>query len=186
MSNRISNAVVLLAIVTATACRIERTPRVDAADPTNVARAEIELTLRSYEEALVQGDARAAAAVFTPGAHMYLPDTPDIMGRGEIDRTITNRLADAEILAMQMEYDAIEVDAGVAHQFGRFHQRLRDPAGDEQEVDGRFAIRWIRSADASWRIERMLLNHSSGDSTATADSSATADSTVASVVEPAR
>lgn len=195
MSIRVTRTVVLLTLIIASACRIERTPRIDAADPANVARAEIELTLRNYQQALLEGDARAAAAVFTPAAHLYLPDTPDIVGRGAIDEALASRFAGDSIIEMVMEYDLIEVNAGVAHQFGRFHQRVRAAGADadrvtdeatdreaessfdsdaetnsesERDVEGRFAIRWIRAADSTWSIERLLLNHSPADSAAQA------------------
>ncbi|MGH7448174.1 MAG: hypothetical protein ACRELT_11470, partial [Longimicrobiales bacterium] len=61
--------------------------------------------------------------------------------------------------------EQIDVGAGVAHQFGRFQQRVRDPDGVEREIDARFAIRWIRSSDAAWRIDRLLVNHAPADST---------------------
>lgn len=159
MSLRLRNAVVVLALVAVTACRIERTPRVAADDPANVARAEIDLTLRNYQEALLDGDARAAAAVFTPGAHVYLPETPAIVGRGEIDRLFSEGLSGESITAMQLQLDAMDVGAGVAHQFGTMLQRFRDSDGAEHEIEGRFAIRWVRAADSVWRIDRLLINH---------------------------
>lgn len=164
MSLRLRNAVVMLALVAATACRIERTPRADRADPANVARAEIELTLRNYQEALLAGDARGAAAVFTPGAHVYLPERPVIVGRGEIDRLFTDGFAGENIIDMDMQLDAIDIGTGVAHQFGMMRQHFRDTDGAERRIEGRFAIRWVRAADSAWRIDRLLVNQGRPDS----------------------
>jgi ketosteroid isomerase-like protein len=150
---------VVAALVMATGCRIERTPQSDPADPANVARAEIEITLREYRAALAAGDMRRAAAVFTPAAHLHLPDVPDIRGRGEIDEALTARFAHDSIVGMDMQFEGIDVDGGTAHQFGTFHQTLRDTAGVERTLDGHFAIRWVRAGDSVWRIERMLLQH---------------------------
>ena len=168
MSLRLRNAVVMLALVAVTACRIERTPRVASDDPANVARAEIELTLRNYQEALIEGDARAAAAVFTPGAHVYLPETPSIIGRGEIDRLFSEGLSGESITEMELQLEGIDIGAGVAHQFGTMLQQFRDSAGMEHEIEGRFAIRWVRAADSVWRIDRLLINHARPDPTALA------------------
>lgn len=166
MSMRRWNAVVvMMALVGASACRIERTPRAEASDPQSVARAEIELTLRTYQEALLASDARQAAAVFTPTAHVYLPDTPEIHGRGLIDEFMANRFANETVEDMILQLDQIDVGAGVAHQFGQFQQRVRDPDGVEREIDARFAIRWVRASDAAWRIDRLLVNHAPVDST---------------------
>lgn len=168
MPLRVTNAVVMLALVATTACRIERTPRADADDPSSVARAEIELTLRNYQEALLEGDARNAAAVFTPSAHVYLPETPAIIGRGEIDRLFASDFADDSIIDVQMQMDAVDVGAGIAHQFGTVRQRVRDTDGAEHEIVGRIAIRWVRAADSVWRIDRLLVNHAEPDSAAVA------------------
>lgn len=167
---RIRRAVVFLALVGATACKIERTPRADPGEPVTVARAEIVLTLRDYQEALLAADPRRAAAVFTPTAQLFLPDMPEIHGRGSIDEWLADRFANERVVEIDMELHEIDVAAGVAHQFGRFQQRVRHTQGDEQEIDGRFAIRWIRAADAAWRIERLMLNYAPGDSAATPQS----------------
>jgi ketosteroid isomerase-like protein len=168
VSFRLSTAAVLLGCVSLTACRIERTPRPDEADPASVARAEIELTLRNYQEALLAGDARRVAAVFTIGAQLHLPDTADIRGRGEIDRAMANRFASGRIIGMAMESDEIDVGAGIANHFGRYRQQVRDSADVEHEINGRFAARWVRAADSAWRIERLLLNRAPPDSAASA------------------
>lgn len=170
MSLRVTNAVVMLALVVTTACRIERTPRAQADDPANVARAEIELTLRNYQEALLEGDARSAAGVFTPGAHIYLPETPAIVGRGEIDSLFASGFAGESMIDMQMRLDAFDIGSGVAHQFGTMTQRFRDRDGAEHEIEGRFAIRWVRAADSVWRIDRLLINQARPDSAAVAES----------------
>jgi ketosteroid isomerase-like protein len=159
VSIRISNAFVMLALVVAVSCRIEPTPGVDADDPANVARAEIELTLRNYQEFVIAGDARRAAALFTPGAHLYLPDAPAITGRGAIDSTMADQFARESVIDMAIDFDAIDVGTGAAHQFGTMHQRIRDAEGEERQIDGRFAIRWLRAADSAWRIDRLLVNH---------------------------
>lgn len=159
MTSRATLAVLVLMAATVTACRIERTPRADPDDPANVARAEIELSLRNFQEALVAGDARAAAAVFTPDAHLYMPDAPAVTGRGEIDAAVARRFAAESILEMDMRHDRIDVAGGVAHLFGTMHQRVRDPGGAERDQLGRFATRWVRAADSAWRIDRLLVNY---------------------------
>lgn len=166
MSIRVTRVLVLLALVAASACRIERTPRVEADSPATVARAEIELTLRNYREALLEGDARSAASVFTPGAQVYLPDMPVIAGRGAIDRIFADGFAGESIIAMDMQLDGIDLGNGVANQFGTMSQRFRDADGAEHGIEGRFAIRWIRAADSAWRIDRLIVNHAPTDSTA--------------------
>ena len=170
MSNRVTRAVVLLALVAVSACKIERTPRVEADDPANVAREEIELTLRNYQEALLEGDARDAAAVFTPSANLYLPETPVISGRGAIDRIFAEGFAGESIIEMDMQLDGIDIGSGVANQFGTMRQRFRDSDGAEHEIEGRFAIRWVRAADFAWRIDRLIVNHAPADSAVTAES----------------
>ena len=145
-------------------CRIERTPRADADDPANVAREEIELTLREYEESLSAGDARRAAAVFTPGAELHLPGADPIIGRGDIDRALAERFADGRIIDVTLTHDGIDVGIGVAHQFGTLRQRVRSEEAGEQEIDGRFAIRWVRAGDSVWRIDRLLVNRAAADS----------------------
>lgn len=164
MCSRSVKAGAVLAFITLAGCRVEPTPRVDADDPANVARAEIELRLRNYQESLVAGDARGAAALFTPGARLYLPDSPAIVGRGQIDQALTEQFATHRIVDIVMEFDATDVASGVASQFGTVRQRVRDPDGAEHEIDGRFAIRWIRAADAAWRIDRLLVNYAVPDS----------------------
>jgi hypothetical protein len=77
-----------------------------------------------------------------------------------------SRFAGGRVVDMTMESGEIDVTVGVANQFGRYHQTVRDSAGGEHEINGRFAIRWIRAADSAWRIERLLLNHAPSDSAA--------------------
>jgi uncharacterized protein (TIGR02246 family) len=168
VSIRVSNTVVVLALIVLAACRIEPTPRGDPDAPASIVRAEIELTLRNYQEAMIEGDARRVAAVFTPGAHVYLPGAAALTGRGEIDRALSDRFADERIIDMVMEFDRIDVGTGFAHQFGTLHQRIRSADGEEREIDGRFAMRWVRAADSAWRIDRLLVHHSPSDSGAVA------------------
>lgn len=161
---------VLLALVMAAGCRIERTPRASGDDPVSVAREEIELMVRNYQESLIAGDTRRAASVFTPDARLYLPDTPVITGRGDIDRAFAGRFDSERVLDLEMEFEGTDVGIGVAHQFGVMRQLVRDTAGKEREIDGRIAIRWIRAADSEWRINRLLINYAPTDSAVVADS----------------
>ena len=173
MTSRASLVVMVLVAVALTGCRIERTPRADPDDPANVARAEIELTLRNFQEALIAGNARAAAAMFTPDARLHMPDAPAVTGRGAIDAAVANRFAGESVIEMDMQHDRIDVAGGVAHLFGTMHQLVRDSSGDEHELDGRFATRWVRASDSAWRIDRLLVNYAPPADTSGADSAAT-------------
>ncbi|HEX6307561.1 MAG TPA: nuclear transport factor 2 family protein [Longimicrobiales bacterium] len=153
----------LLLLATLTACRIERTPRAGLADPTGVARAEINAMLLGFREAMLAGDARRVAAFFTAGARLYLPDTPDIRSRGDIDGAYAAAFDSARIVDIEVQSDDIDVLAEIAYQIGSFRQRLiRNDTTEERA--GRFVIRWVRGPETTWQIERMLVNQYPVDS----------------------
>lgn len=164
MSKRLSNVWLLMAVTVAAGCEIERTPRVAADDPANVARDEIELTLRNFQAALIEADARRAAGFFTTDAHLYLPDSPTISGRGAIDHAFAERFEDERPIDVAMDLERTDVAAGVAHQFGTLLERVRDADDGERTLHGRVAIRWVRTADSEWRINRLMMNYAPVDS----------------------
>jgi len=165
---RTSSAVALAAIIVVGGCRIERTPRAGLPDPAGVARTQITAMLDNYEQALLSGESRRIASFFAPAARLYLPDTPDIFGRGEVDAAFAGLLADTAIVQLDMRSEDIDVVAEVAYQIGTFTQTLRTKDGDERAVAGRFVIRWVRGPETRWLIERMLVNHYPRDSAAVA------------------
>ncbi|HEX6135648.1 MAG TPA: nuclear transport factor 2 family protein, partial [Longimicrobiales bacterium] len=143
------------------------TPRAGLADPTGVARTEINTMLAGYRAALLEGEPRRVAAFFAPGARLYLPDTPDIHGRGDIDAAYAGMFENARVADIELQSDDIDVVAEIAYQFGSFTQQLLRNDTTEH-VAGRFVIRWVRGPETTWQIERMLINHLPVDSTAVA------------------
>jgi ketosteroid isomerase-like protein len=171
---RTLNTSALLLIAVSTACTVERTPTTELPDPESVSRAEIAATLHNYTRAMVEGDPRRVASFFTPTAHLYLPDVPDIVGRGPIDQIMTATFADGRVIDVALDTELIDIGTGIAHQFGSIQQRVRDADGGERTLRGRFVIRWLKGAESSWRIEHFMLNDAPPD---------TAQATLA--VEPA-
>lgn len=153
----------LLLLVGSSACTVERTPTTELPDPESVSRAEIAATLHNYTQAMLEGDPRRVASFFTPTAHLYLPDVPDIVGRGPIDEIMTATFAGGRVIDVALETELIDIGTGIAHQFGTIRQRVRDAEGSERTLHGRFVIRWVKGAESSWRIEHFMLNDAPAD-----------------------
>lgn len=168
MRARTLNTFALLLLLI-TACTIERTPQTELPDPESVSRTEIAATLHNYTQAMLEGDPRRIASFFTPTAHLYLPDVPDIVGRGPIDEIMTATFADGRVVNVEMDTELIDIGTGIAHQFGTIEQRVRDAEGSERTLRGRFVIRWVKGPESSWRIEHFMLNDAPVDSAQTND-----------------
>lgn len=151
-------AAVLMAVIAMSACRIERTPRAGLTDSAAVAREQIENELLGYEAALEQNDPLRAASYFTGEAQLQPPLEPDIVGRAAITAAMRDRFAEQRVTGIEMRSDGIDVAGRIAHQFGTFRQDV-DENGTTRTETGRFVIRWRRTAESKWQIERLLINH---------------------------
>jgi uncharacterized protein (TIGR02246 family) len=164
----------LAALLLLAACRIERTETAALADPGSVARAAIEATLDEFEAAVGERDARRAAALFTPDGVLTRGGVAELNGRPEIADALESFLADADDARLRMDSESIDLMSGVAYQLGSFEELAGSVAAGPAR--GRFIIRWQRSAETAWRIQRMVLSPIPADSLIV-DTTAEADST---------
>ncbi|CAN5785216.1 hypothetical protein BH23GEM10_BH23GEM10_07420 [soil metagenome] len=146
------------------ACEVQRTPRAQVLNPDSARASEIEVALAGYTAAVIQRDARRSASYFTPDARLYSPGSPDLVGSDMIRGTLVHTLESAEVTALTMEREIIDIAGdSTAYEVGTFSRSYREDGADEQTVNGTYMIRWRLEPQATWRIHTMLLQHASAE-----------------------
>jgi ketosteroid isomerase-like protein len=146
-----------LVLLLAAGCRIERNPEPEPRDVSALAREQIGRSRDGLQRALMAGDARAAASHFTADARLSDPVYGEVETAGQVFETFRGFFNDAgAVVDVGLAPDVMDVSGGAAYEFGVYRETRRGPV--EHLVSGSYAIKWRRGAEATWRIERMLVS----------------------------
>ncbi|ACG72816.1 conserved hypothetical protein [Anaeromyxobacter sp. K] len=127
------------------------------ADPEAELRAAIAAANDAFVRALVAGDARGMAAVFTEDA-LVIPAMQRgfVSGRGELEAYDARRVRSLRYLEATITTVQLEVSGDLAWEAGT--NRLVVQQGDRapMTVTGRYLAVWRRGKDGRWRIRAEL------------------------------
>jgi len=116
-------------------------------------RAAIAAANGEFARALVAGDARAMAAVFTEDGEV-VPTTQRgfVSGRAEIEAYYARRLEARRYLDVAITTVKLGVSGDVAWETGTSRVALQQGEGAPVTVTGRHVAVWKRERDGRWRI----------------------------------
>lgn len=107
---------------------------------------------RAFAGALREGDARAAAAVYTLDAKMLAPSAEPLAGRDAIE-AFWRAGVGAGVFDVDLQALELEQRDNVAYEFGRYSFRLQPGDGTTVVDRGKYLLLHARQPDGTWRRE---------------------------------
>ena len=110
--------------------------------------------MRAYTNALLRGDPAEVRDFWTRNARVLLPGL-DLDGTG-LTRFVDEFFGgEGSVTSVEFERFDVFVYGAAAYELGRYEETAE--VGDEIEtVYGNYFLRWVRSADGEWRIDRFV------------------------------
>jgi uncharacterized protein (TIGR02246 family) len=103
----------------------------------------------AFAAAVHGGDARAAAALYAPGASLLPPSAPLLQGREAIE-TFWRAGIDSGLDGVELEGVELERRDGLAYEIGRYALRLRAADGGEVVDRGAYVLVLEQQEDGIW------------------------------------
>lgn len=157
----------LAAALTLSACadtpsapvRAEAAPVHTAAPDPGHARAAIERNNAALVRAFVDGDADAAAALFTGDAVLMLAGMEAVTGRDAIRDALSASFGAVDFLDIRWHILEVTVHGDMAYEMGTTEMTYR-VGGETVTVPGKYLVAWQRQPGGDWKIHRDISNGS--------------------------
>jgi len=121
------------------------------------ARAAIEAANAKFSEAFARGDAKALAAMYTPDAIAFPPDSEMIRGNEAIG-SFWKTTRDNGVQSATLTTEDVGRSGDVAYEVGKVSLTIQ-PAGKEPTTAAaKYVVVWKRQADGSWKLHRDIWN----------------------------
>ncbi len=122
-------------------------------DPAAPVRAAITAANAEYAQALLRGDAKAMAAIFTEDGEIIPSNERGfVSGRDAIEAYQARRLEGRRYLEVELTTVDVGISGDVAWETGVTRATIQQPQGAPVAVTGRYLAVWKRGADGTWRI----------------------------------
>jgi uncharacterized protein (TIGR02246 family) len=126
-------------------------------DGVREARAAIEAANAKFSEAFARGDAKALAAMYTPDAIAFPPDSEMIRGNEAIGN-FWKTTRDGGVRSATLTTDDVGRSGDVAYEVGKVALTIQ-PAGKEPTTAAaKYVVVWKRQPDGSWKLHRDIWN----------------------------
>lgn len=110
--------------------------------------------LDAYVEALLRGDPEEVRGFWTRDARVLLPGLV-LDGEGLTDFVEGFYGGDGRVTSAAFERADLFVHGDAAYELGRYDETA-EVAGETETVSGHYFLRWERSEDGTWRIDRFV------------------------------
>jgi ketosteroid isomerase-like protein len=128
-----------------------------AANATAV-RSALHRTLRQHAEAMMRGEASAAAAIFAVDVRWTPADVPALVGRDAVEAYISSFLSQSgPPKRVQHNSEELYIFGDVAIDIGTIAISIRT-GGETLEVGQRYMLMWRRQSGDTWEIFRDMTN----------------------------
>ena len=110
--------------------------------------------MRAYTDALLRGDPAEVRDFWTDDARVLLPGL-DLDGPG-LTRFVEEFYGgDGRVTSVDFERLDLFVHGDAAYELGRYEETA-EVGGETEHVAGNYFLRWKRSEDGKWRIDRFV------------------------------
>ena len=121
------------------------------------ARAAIEAANAKFSEAFARGDAKALAAMYTPDAIAFPPDSEMIRGNEAIGNfwktTRDNGVQSATLTTVD-----VGRSGDVAYEVGKVSLTIQPVGKEPTTAAAKYVVIWKRQFDGSWKLHRDIWN----------------------------
>ncbi len=121
------------------------------------ARAAIEAANAKFSEALERGDAKALAAMYTPDAIVFPPESEMVKGREAIEEfwkaTRASGVKSASLTTLDVGWSG-----DIAYETGKVALTVQPEGKEPTTVAAKYVVVWKRQADGSWKLHRDIWN----------------------------
>lgn len=121
------------------------------------ARAAIEAANSKFSEAFARGDARSLAALYTPDAIVFPPDSEMIRGNDAIGKFwVTAR--DGGVQSATLTTVDVGRSGDVAFEAGTVSLVVQPAGAAPSTVTDKYVVVWKRQPDGAWKLHRDIWN----------------------------
>ncbi|HEV8199759.1 MAG TPA: SgcJ/EcaC family oxidoreductase [Candidatus Polarisedimenticolia bacterium] len=121
------------------------------------ARAAIDVANARFSEAFARGDGNALAAMYTPDAIVFPPDSEMIRGNEAIGE-FWKATRESGVQSAVLTTEDVGRSGDVAYEAGKVTLTIQ-PAGKEPtKAAAKFVVIWKRQLDGSWKLHRDIWN----------------------------
>jgi uncharacterized protein (TIGR02246 family) len=119
------------------------------------ARPAIEAANKRFSEAIAKGDAAALAAMYTPDAQAFPPNSDVVKGRAAIEK-LWKSVIDSGVAAADLVTTDVDSTGSLASEAGTYAMRTKAGAGAER---GKYVVTW-KKVGGHWMLHRDIWNSS--------------------------
>lgn len=121
------------------------------------ARAAIEAANAKFSEAFARGDTKALAALYTPDAIIFPPDSEMIRGNEGIG-AFWKTSRDNGVQSATLTTDDVGRSGDVAYEAGKVSLKIQPPGKEATTALAKYVVVWKRQPDGSWKLHRDIWN----------------------------
>lgn len=129
----------------------------ESEDGAGDARAAIEAANTKFSEAFARGDAEALAALYTPDAIVFPPDSEMIRGNGAIGE-FWKAQRDGGVTSAALTTTDVGRSGDVAYEAGNVSLTIQSAGAEPTTAMAKYVVVWTRQADGSWKLHRDIWN----------------------------
>jgi hypothetical protein len=152
--NAVLRLVVALVALTA-ACRPAPEPQRISTDTEASVRGELDQRMATYVRVLLEGDTVRIRAFWTADARALGPGM-DLSGSAIVSFVNEAFLAGTAITSLNVRPIDTFVHGDAAYELGQVEETLQVPGQNRTTTRANYFLRWERSSDDMWRIDRFL------------------------------
>ena len=121
------------------------------------ARAAIESANARFSEAFARGDAKALAALYTPDAIVFPPDSDVIRGNEAIG-SFWKTTRDGGVRSATLTTVDVGRSGDVAYESGTVTLTIQPAGAEPTTVAEKYVVVWMRQSDGAWKLHRDIWN----------------------------
>ena len=121
------------------------------------ARAAIEAANAKFSEAFARGDAKALAAMYTPDAIAFPPDSEMIRGNEAIG-AFWKANRDSGVQSAVLTTIDVGRSGDVAYEVGTVALTIHGAGKEATTAAAKYVVVWTRQPDGSWKMHRDIWN----------------------------
>jgi uncharacterized protein (TIGR02246 family) len=128
-----------------------------SADTASSPNADVLNAADNYRQAVLAGDAGAAAAVYSEDGIELPSHFPLVRGRAAIEQRLQQLFKEVKVTAFTFSHIETRIDGNVAYDAGTYEQRLSLPSGQTLTDVGKY-LAILRRSQGEWKAAYIMYN----------------------------